>query len=100
MVPTAWKFEEMSDGVVYSIQFDEVPWKFKKALEEAMKDWRKVSYGWHKVSGNQIMLFKKKFANLQEWERWASSFPLQIREKRYWGNKEKTILHGKKVKNG
>lgn len=98
LVPTAWKFEETGDGVVYSIQFDEVPWKFKRALMEAMKDWTPASYGWHKASGNQIFVFKKKFRTADEWDRWAESFPIQIREKRYWGNKEKTILHGKKGK--
>ncbi len=100
MISTAWKFEEVEDGIFYSIQFDEVPWKFKKALYEAMSDWSRVSHGWHKASGNQIFVFKKKFSSLEEWERWANSFPLQIKEKRYWGTKEKIILHGKKVKNG
>lgn len=97
MVPTAWKFEETEDGIVYSIQFDEVPWKFKKALQEAMHDWQRMSHGWHKTSGNQIFIYKRKFRNSEEWDRWANSFPLPIREKRYWGNKEKVILHGKKA---
>lgn len=100
MIPIAWKFEETSDGVVYSIQFNEVPWKYKKALEEAMRDWSKASYGWHKTTGNHILIYKKKFSSLEEWEKWAEKFPVQITEKRYWGNKEKNILHGKKVKNG
>ena len=96
MVPTAWKFDEMDDGIIYSIQFDEVPWKYKKALMQAMTDWTQASYGWHKSSGNQIFVFKKKFKDAEEWDQWANSFPMQIREKRYWGTKEKTILHGKK----
>ena len=98
MIPTAWKFEETSDGIVYSIQFNEVPWKYKKALQEAMKDWSRSSHGWHKDSGNQIFIFKKTFKTAEDWDRWAESFPIQITEKRYWGNKEKTILHGKKGK--
>lgn len=100
MKPTAWKFEETGDGVIYSIQFDEVPWKMKKALESAMIGWNKACYGWHKTTGNHILLYKRKFNSLQEWENWAAAFPLQIVEKRYWGNKEKNILHGKKAKNG
>ena len=100
MKPVAWKFEETGDGVVYSIQFNEVQWKVKKALEQAMKDWSKASYGWHKTTGNHILIFRKKFESLEAWEKWAASFPVQITEKRYWGNKEKNILHGKKAKNG
>jgi len=98
--PTAWKFEELDGELVYSVQFSEVPWKFRKALLEAMKDWKPASYGWHKHSGNQLFVFRKSFKNLDDWTRWAESFPLQIEETRVWGNKEKIITHGKKkVKN-
>jgi hypothetical protein len=100
MRTTAWKWCETEHNVTYTIQFDEVPWKFKKALHEAMKDWSKVSYGWHKESGHQIFVFKKEFQDLESWTRWAEAFPMQITEKRYWGDKERIILHGKnKVKN-
>lgn len=94
----AWKYIEEENGVVYSIQFDEVPWKFRKSLSEAMKDWNQSGVGWHRDSGNQVFLFKKLFRNQEEWENWANSFPLQIKEKRYWGDKEKVVIHGKKKK--
>lgn len=96
MKPYAWKFEEENDGVVYNIQFNEVPWKMRKALLEAMKDWNHWSIGWHKSSGNQMFSFKKLFKNQQEWEDWANKFPMQIFETRVWGSKEKVVIHGKK----
>lgn len=99
--PTAWKFYEVEDGVYYRIQFNEVPWKFKKALHEAMKDWQSGCYGWHRDSGNQIYTFVKKFKNMEDWASWAEKFPIQIQEKRVWGDKERIILHGKnRTKNG
>ncbi len=100
MRPTAWKLYESNDCVTYRIQFDEVPWKFKKALHEAMKDWKSGPYGWHKTTGNQLYTFSKEFKNLEDWTQWAESFPIQITEKRVWGDREKIILHGKKTKNG
>lgn len=93
--PTAWKFYETEGGVVYRIQFNEVPWKFKKALFEAMKDWKPGSYGWHKLSGNQIFVFDKEFKDLDDWSNWAEKFPLQITERRVWGDRERIIQHGK-----
>lgn len=98
MKPSAWKFCEVEDGVMYSIQFDEVPWKLRKTLIDAMKDWHQAATGWHKNSGNQILLFKKVFKNQQDWENWADKFPVQIYEKRCWGDKEKVVIHGKKRK--
>ena len=96
----AWKFLETDNEIIYSIQFNEVPWKLRKPLLEAMKDWKASSYGWHKNTGNQIFIFRRSFKSLEDWIKWAESFPLQIIEKRVWGNKEKTILHGSnKVKN-
>lgn len=96
----AWKFLEIDGELIYSVQFNEVPWKFRKALKEAMKGWHQSSYGWHKETGNQLFIFRKSFKSTDEWIKWAESFPLQIEEKRVWGNKEKIILHGKKkVKN-
>ena len=101
MKPVAWKLYEVEDGVVYRIQFDEVPWKFKKTLQQAMSDWHASLYGWHKTTGNQLFAFNKKFKSLEDWERWAERFPMQITEKRVWGDRERIILHGKKrTKNG
>ena len=60
MKPVAWKLYEVEDGVVYRIQFDEVPWKFKKTLQQAMSDWHASLYGWHKTTGNQLFAFNKK----------------------------------------
>lgn len=94
--PTAWKMSEEDGEPIISIQFDEVPWKLKKALQEAMKDWKPASYGWHKQSGNQIFIYRRKFKSLEDWMKWADSFPVQIKEKRVWGDREKIILHGKK----
>jgi len=97
---TAWKFLESEGELIYSVQFNEVPWKFKKALQEAMKDWRQSSYGWHKQTGNQIFIYRKSFKSVEDWNKWAESFPIQIVERRVWGDKEKIIFHGKKkVKN-
>ena len=98
MVTCAWKYMEEENGVIYSIQFDEVPWNLRKSLSEAMKGWNQYGVGWYKTSGNQIFLFNKLFKNQEEWEKWANSFPLQIKEKRYWGDKEKVVIHGKKKK--
>jgi hypothetical protein len=95
---SAWKFCEDENGIMYSVQFDEVPWKFRKSLNEAMKDWNASGTGWHKTSGNQILLYKKYFKSQEDWEKWASSFPLQITEKKYWGDREKVVIHGKKSK--
>ena len=96
MISCAWKFYEDNNEVVYNIQFDEVPWKLRKSLLEAMKDWTQSAVGWHKASGNQLLIFKKSFRSQSEWEEWANKFPLQIKEKRVWGNKEKVVIHGKK----
>jgi len=98
MISCAWKFYEDNSEVVYSIQFDEVPWNLRKTLLEAMKDWTQSATGWHKTSGNQILIFKKSFKNQNDWEEWANNFPMQIREKRIWGSKEKVVIHGKKSK--
>ena len=98
MPPYAWKFTEEDNGIVYAIQFNEVPWKLKKVLNEAMKDWSTSAVGWHRDSGNQLFLFKKVFKSQAEWEAWADRFPMQIQEKRYWGDKEKVVIHGKKKK--
>ena len=98
MKPTAWKFCEDGNSVIYNIQFDEVPWKLRKTLLEAMKDWEQWAVGWYKSSGNQLFAFKKAFKNQQDWEAWAARFPVQIAEKRTWGDKEKVVIHGKKSK--
>ena len=95
MKPVAWRLYEVEDGVIYRIQFNEVPWKLKKVLHETMKDWATGPYGWHKISGNQLFTFSKKFQNMEDWERWAEKFPVQITEKRVWGDRERIILHGK-----
>ena len=98
MKPTAWKFYEDGEGVVYNIQFDEVPWKLRKTLLDAMKDWNQSAVGWYKNSANQMFTFRKAFKNQQDWEIWAAKFPMQIAEKRYWGDREKVVIHGKKSK--
>ena len=36
VISKAWKFLEENNAITYSVQFNEVPWKFKKALFEAM----------------------------------------------------------------
>ena len=63
-----------------------------------MKDWHQAAIGWHKDSGNQLFSFRKTFKDQEDWETWASKFPVQIAEKRYWGDKEKVVIHGKKKK--
>jgi hypothetical protein len=98
MKTNAWKDCENDTGVEYSLQFSEVPWKFRKALSEAMKDWRQTGYGWHKDSGNQIFIYRKTFGSTEEWENWAGNFPIQISESRFWGEREKVVIHGKKKK--
>jgi hypothetical protein len=98
MKTSAWKFEETNGEIIYNIQFDEVPWKLKKTLFEAMKDWEQWAVGWYKNSGNQLFSFRKAFKNQQDWESWAARFPMQIAEKRIWGDREKVIIHGKKSK--
>ena len=96
MISDAWKFHEHDKGIDYRLQFTEVPWKFRKALFEAMTGWDRVAVGWTKDTGNQIFIFNKRFNNQNDWETWADKFPVQIREKRIWGDKEKVVIHGKK----
>jgi hypothetical protein len=98
MVSNAWKFYQDESGVDYSLQFTEVPWKYRKVLFDALKDWSKVAVGWMTGSGNQIFVFRKKFNSEEEWEKWADSFPLQIQELKYRAGKEKVVIHGKKRK--
>ena len=98
VISNAWKFYEDESGIDYSLQFTEVPWKLRKTLLEAMKDWRRVGVGWTKETGNQILIFRRVFKSESEWERWANAFPIQIKELRYWGQKEKVVIHGKKKK--
>jgi len=95
MTSCAWKYSEDESGIQYNLQVDEVPWKFKKALGDAMKDWQTVSFGWNLNSGNQVFIYRKNFKDEQAWERWASHFPLEVLEKRVWGAKEKIIKHKK-----
>jgi hypothetical protein len=95
MISHAWKVHEEDDGIVYNLQISEVPWKFKKALSEAMSDWHITSYGWNIKSGNQIFIYKKVFKNEESWKKWASSFPLEVNEKRVWGSKETIITYKK-----
>ena len=38
MNSSAWKVGNAENGVVYGLQINEIPWKFRKPLEEAMKD--------------------------------------------------------------
>jgi len=100
MVSYAWKSCEDESGIQYNLQIDEVPWKFKKALSEAMHDWQQVSYGWNTKSGNQVFIYRKNFKDEKAWERWASHFPIEVLEKRYWGANVKIIQHKKVGQNG
>ena len=95
MISYAWKNNEDESGITYSLQVDEVPWKYKKALADAMKDWSVASFGWNVKSGNQLFVFKKLFKNEEEWKKWANAFPLEVREKRVWGSKETIITYKK-----
>ena len=98
LVSNAWKFYEDEDGIDYRLQFTEVPWKLRRTLLDAMKDWNNVGTGWTKESGNQILIFKKIFRSEEEWKNWADTFPVQIKEMKYWGDKVKVVIHGKKSK--
>lgn len=98
MNSSAWKIGVDAKGVQYGIQINEIPWKFRKPIEEAMKDWRRISYGWNCKTGNQVFIYQKTFKTQEEWEVWARSFPLEVKESRWWGEKEKIILHKKERK--
>ena len=91
----AWKGDESNDGIVYNVQINDITYKFRKPIEEAMKDWDKVSYGWNIKKSTEIFIFRKTFKNEQEWLTWAQRFPLTVTEKRVWGAKEKYIIHKK-----
>jgi hypothetical protein len=91
----AWKGDESNDGVVYNVQISQITYKFRKPIEDAMKDWKKVSYGWNLKDSTEIFIYRKTFSSEQEWVKWAQKFPLPVKEKRYWGNKEKSITHKK-----
>jgi hypothetical protein len=91
----AWKGDETDNGIVYNVQINDITYKFRKPIEEAMKDWKKVSYGWNIKDSTEVFIFRKTFRNEQEWINWAQKFPLTVKEKRFWGNKEKHIIHKK-----
>jgi hypothetical protein len=95
MISSAWINDESDTGIEYSLQISEIPWKFKKVLEQAMSGWQRVSYGWNFKTGNQIFIYRKLFKNEEEWVKWAKAFPLEVRESRWWGNKEKIITYKK-----
>jgi hypothetical protein len=96
MISYAWKMHENDDGMGYRLQIVEVPWKFRKVLFEAMRDWTKSGVGWIKESGNQIFIFDKVFKDESDWIKWARAFPLEIKESKLRGEKEKIIIHRKK----
>lgn len=98
LISNAWKFYEDENGIDYRLQFTEVPWKLRKTLLDAMKDWNNVGVGWTKESGNQILIFKKVFRSEDEWKNWANTFPVQIQETKFWGDRTKVVIHGKKNK--
>lgn len=91
----AWKFSETENGIIYNLQISEIPWKFKKALSDAMRDWEVKAYGWNIKSGNQVFIYSKLFKSEEDWQKWATAFPLEVQEKRYWGSKVTTIIHKK-----
>jgi len=95
MTSDAWKMDETENGIVYNLQINEIPWKFKKVLAEAMKDWGIQAYGWNIKSGNQVFIYRRLFKDEQEWKKWATAFPLEVHEKRCWGAKVTTIIHKK-----
>jgi hypothetical protein len=97
MISHAWKYDENEDGICYNLQVNDIPWNFKRALAEAMHDWKVVSYGWNIKSGGQIFIYQKLFKNEEEWAKWATAFPLEVVEKRFWGQKEKIIKYSKKA---
>lgn len=98
MISNAWKLHEDESGLDYRLQITEVPWKFRKVLFEAMKDWSNVGVGWTKETGNQIFIFGKIFRSEDEWLRWVKAFPLEVHESKIRGNKEKVVIHRKKSK--
>jgi hypothetical protein len=98
MISSAWKVHEDETGIGYRLQIAEVPWKFRKVLFEAMKDWNKVGVGWTKDTGNQIFIFDKNFRSESEWLKWVKAFPLEVSESKIRGEKEKIIVHRKKKK--
>ena len=91
----AWKSSETDCGLVYNVQIDDITYKFRKPIEEAMKDWEKVSYGWNIKRLTETFIFRRTFKSEQEWLSWAQRFPLTVTEKRVWGAKEKSITHKK-----
>jgi len=96
MFTSAWKSHNTENGTTYSVQFNEVPWRLKKTLEDSMKDWTRNSYGWSlKSRDTHILIYSKVFKSEEEWTRWATSFPMDIHETRYWGDKKKVIIHKK-----
>ena len=98
MNSSAWKIGDCEKGVQYGLQISEIPWKFRKPIEEAMKDWRRISYGWNIKTGNQVFIYQKTFKDEVEWETWAKAFPLDVEESRWWGQKEKIVLYKKERK--
>lgn len=95
MNSTAWKVTESESGIEYRLQINQVPWKYRRAILDAMQDWQQVSYGWYLNTGNQVLIFGKTFKNEDEWQRWATRFPLDVEEVRYWGEKKKVITYKK-----
>jgi hypothetical protein len=95
MTSDAWKYSETENGIIYNLQIADIPWKFKKALSEAMQDWEIRAYGWNIKSGGQILIYSNLFKSEDDWTKWATAFALEVKEKRYWGSKVTTIIHKK-----
>jgi hypothetical protein len=96
MVTSAWKTHSGDDGVKYCVQFDEVPWNLKKTLEDSMRGWSRNSYGWNiKGKNTHILIYSRLFKSEDDWTRWAQAFPLDVHEKRVWGDREKVVIHKK-----
>ena len=95
LTTTAWKTDESEAGLVYNVQIDDITYKFRKPIEEAMKGWDKVSYGWNIKRSTEVFIYRKTFKTEQDWIAWACRFPITVKEKRVWGTKEKFIIHKK-----
>ena len=92
---TAWKVGDTEDGIEYGLQIDGITYKFRKPVQDAMKDWTRTSYVWNTKNRTEIFIYRKTFKSEQDWISWAQKFPLTVKEKRIWGEKVKLIIHKK-----
>jgi hypothetical protein len=94
MIIAAWKYYDTDTSVTYRVQISNIVWRDRGAVAAAMTGWNEAARGWN-GDGEAIIIFSRDFPAESDWLAWVDSFPAQITEKKYWGEKVKIITHNK-----